>query len=325
MQHSTRRMTMKKVEDLFAVEYGTSFGLNALTPCSAASKYAVNFVARTSKNNGVTSVVERIADVEPLPAGTLTVAVGGSVLETFLQPAPYYTGFHVLTLVPKTEMSDEVKLYYCACIRANRYRYSYGRQANKTLRDILIPDLQEVSRFVGNSKIPDYSGMMLPLENKKTAFDTALWKEFRYDMIFDVKKGKRVTKFDLKPGDTPFLSAVDKNNGIREFAGLTPLFDGNAITVNYNGSVGEAFYQDKPFWASDDINVLVPKFQLNKYIAMFLTTLIRHEKYRFNYGRKWYKERMEEHAIKLPANPDGTPDFNFMEQYIKSLPYSAAV
>jgi hypothetical protein len=127
------------------------------------------------------------------------------------------------------------------------------------------------------------------------------------------------------PGNTPFLGAIDKNNGIREYAGLVALHAGNTITVNYNGSVGEAFYQAEPYWASDDINVLYPKFELNKYIAMFLISVIRQDKYRFNYGRKWHKERMEESYMKLPVAADGNPDFAFMERYIKSLSYSASI
>ena len=107
------------------------------------------------------------------------------------------------------------------------------------------------------------------------------------------------------------------------------LHQGNTITVSYNGSIAEAFYQATKFWATDDVNVLYPKFALNRYIAMFLITLIHREKYRFNYGRKWDKELMESSLIKLPAVKIATnkyePDWQFMEDYIKSLPYSSCL
>ena len=35
-----------------------------------------------------------------------------------------------------------------ACLRANRYRYSYGRQANRTLRDIGLPDPSRLPEWV---------------------------------------------------------------------------------------------------------------------------------------------------------------------------------
>jgi type I restriction enzyme M protein len=58
---------------------------------------------------------------------------------------------------------------------------------------------------------------------------------------------------------------------------------------------------------------------------MFLTTIIRLEKYRFNYGRKWNKKRMEESSIKLPSTAGGKPDWRFMEDFIKGLPYSSGL
>lgn len=316
---------MKRIDELFDVRYGVNLELNALTLCDAGSKYAVNFIARTSRNNGLTAIVERRADIEPIPAGTLTVAGGGAVLETFLQNEPYYSGRDLFYLTPRVTMTDEIKLYYCACVRANKYRYAYGRQANKTLHEIKIPDISEIPDFVKNSTMPDCSYVTKPLCEEKLELNTQNWKAFRYDEIFYIEKGERITKLDLIPGETPFIGAIDKNNGIRQFAGIVPLYREGAITVNYNGSVGDAFYQDKPFWASDDINVLIPKFKFNKYIAFFFITLIKREKYRYNYGRKWHKERMEESIFRLPVTKNGSPDFDFMERYIKSVPYSAGI
>lgn len=43
---------------------------------------------------------------------------------------------------------------------------------------------------------------------------------------------------------------------------------------------------------------------------------------RFGYGRKWTIEKMKETIIKLLCLADGMPDFIYMENYIKSLPYS---
>ena len=61
---------------------------------------------------------------------------------------------------------------------------------------------------------------------------------------------------------------------------------------------------------------------MNKYIALFITTLINHEKFRFAYGRAVYSNVISGLTIKLPTNSKGTIDWQFMENYIKSLPYS---
>ena len=150
--------------------------------------------------------------------------------------------------------------------------------------------------------------------------DVSTWQIFRYGDIFDIKKGKWLTKEDFVAGNTPFIDAIDANNGYRDFIEQAPIHQGNTITVNYNGSVGEAFYQPQPYWASDDVNVLYPKFRFNMYIGMFLIPLIKKEKYRFNYGRKWESTRMKDSEIRLPVDENGEIDVDFMENYIKLLP-----
>lgn len=106
--------------------------------------------------------------------------------------------------------------------------------------------------------------------------------------------------------------------------GQKPIHKGNTISLSYNGSVGEAFYQPDDYWATDDVNALYlkPKYgELNPALALFICTVIKLDKYRFSYGRKWTLENMEETMIKLPVTSIGEPDWQFMEDYMKSLPY----
>jgi hypothetical protein len=45
-------------------------------------------------------------------------------------------------------MTNDELLFYCCCIRANQYRYSYGRQANRTLKQLQIPSRTAIPRWV---------------------------------------------------------------------------------------------------------------------------------------------------------------------------------
>ena len=102
------------------------------------------------------------------------------------------------------------------------------------------------------------------------ALDIQTWKDFELESLFNFSKGKRLTKADMIPGNLNYLGAISENNGIREKIEADYSWKPNCITINYNGSVGEAFYQSKPFWASDDVNVLYAKdfWNMNKYIAI---------------------------------------------------------
>lgn len=86
--------------------------------------------------------------------------------------------------------------------------------------------------------------------------DFSTWKKYRLGDLFEIKKGKRLTAEDQTEGNTPYIGAIDSNNGIANHIGQDPIHLGNTISLSYNGSVGEAFYQLVPFWATDDVNVL---------------------------------------------------------------------
>lgn len=311
-----------KVKDLFAVKYGVNLELITLETVSRNEKDGVNFVARTAENNGVVARVRIIDGIAPQPAGVLSCAGGGSVLATFVQTEPFYSGRDLYTLTPKKEMSLQEKLYWCMCIKANAYKYTYGRQANKTLKDIELPDT--VPEWVHATLISPYT--TANVNNALPLLGLEKWGEFTLGQLFSFVKGKRLTKENMIEGNTNYLGAISDNNGIRQLIDAPAIFQANCITVNYNGSVGEAFYQSEPFWATDDVNVLYAKgWNLNKYIALFIATVIKANRYKFSYGRKWTMEKMKESSIKLPITSQGLPDWDYIERYIKSLPYSERI
>ena len=315
------------VSYLFEVRYGHSLELNRLA--RADHIHGVAFVSRKMGDNGISAFVKPIPGVDPAPAGDISCALGGNgVLTTHLQEQPFYVGRDVAILRPKIELSKAQILFYCLCIRSNRFRYSYGRQANKTLRSILVPALADLPPWVGAIDVTMFDGSAAPAASHAVSpLSDQTWGLFKISRLFDLKKGKRLTKAQLRtrPGPIPFIGAIDSNNGVAASVDIA-IHEGGTITVNYNGAgVADSFYQPVAFWASDDVNVLYPKFEITPAIALFIATVIGKEKYRFSYGRKWHLERMRESVIHLPVDGTGEPDFNYMEAYIKSLPFSSQI
>jgi hypothetical protein len=137
-QLGTDKWAFFKVSDLFEVKYGINMELDT---CIQADKYdpkAINFVARTENNNGVTGLVKIVDGKIPHSAGLITCAGGGSVLSTFVQTKPFYSGRDLYLLIPKKDMSIYLKLFIITLIKSNKYRYSYGRQANVTLPNLIL-------------------------------------------------------------------------------------------------------------------------------------------------------------------------------------------
>lgn len=303
-----------KISDLFTIEYPHTLIFAELSP----DANGINFVSSQGGNNSVVGRVAATEGVKLYPAGVITVPLKGTVLAAHVQMEPCYVAHQIAVLTAKHPMTLQEKLFYCTCIQKNAFRFSYGRQADKTLKDIDLPDtVPEWVAEVAVTPITTRNVTTHPISKEN-------WSEYRMSDLFRFVKGRRLTKADMIDGDTNYLGAISENNGVRQHIQVESedISAPNCITVNYNGSVGEAFYQAEPFWASDDVNILYADgWEMNKYNALFIVTVIKANRYRFSYGRKWTLEKMKDTILKLPQAEDGTPDFAYMEEYIKALPY----
>lgn len=340
-------MNLVTISSLFNIFPGNSLELNRLEQ-TVLTEESIAFVSRKMNDNGIAAYVKPIPNLKPFPAGTITCALSGNgVLSTFIQEKEFYTAYHISCLTPKFEMSKAIILYYCMCIKHNKYKYGFGRQANKTLKDILVPDLSSIPPLINYSELNVFKNVQDSVNNTFIELDSSKWKTFTYNDIFEIKKGYYNKKPPIVNSNAgiPFIGATEKNNGITCWIDPSDLkkyskdgsikysepienkiFRENCITVSNNGSVGEAFYQESPFTCSHDINPLYLKDRpLNVYIAMFLISLIKAEKYRWGFGRKWRPSRMPNSIIKLPVDLHGDPDWVFMESYIKTLKFSSQI
>ncbi len=194
-----------------------------------------------------------------------------------------------------------------------------------------IDTLKEYSTFLFYNRLADTVSNKA-VSNQKLELDFSNWKPVRLGWdekepngLFEVKGSKttsiRILEKDNVSGERkyPFITTQATNNGIR---GWYNIFtdEGNILTVD-SAVVGFCAYQPLSFTASDHVEKLMPKFKLNVFRAMFLTTLINLEQKKISYGRKFNQDRINATIIKLPFK-DGKIDWEFLENYIKGLPYS---
>lgn len=167
--------------------------------------------------------------------------------------------------------------------------------------------------------------------SKKICLSDRKWKLFRMkDIITDIHNGKSYNASDLVISDTedyvPYVTRTDENNGIslcveeKEYVGLEK---GKAITIGDTTST--IFYQQFDFITGPHIIVIRADW-FNVYTASFLISLLNMEKYRYPvFGRAFSKELIQETVIPLPVNKNGEPDYEFMVNYMQSLPYSSNI
>ena len=154
------------------------------------------------------------------------------------------------------------------------------------------------------------------------------WKYFHLtgdNGIFDIENCKcsNASKLLEDGNDIQYIGAKKSSNGLMRTVKYNDqlVTKGNCIVLicDGQGSVGYTNYMEFDFIGSTTLSVGYND-NLNRYNAMFLVTILDLERYRYSYGRK-YRSNLSEVKIKLPTTKEGTPDWEFMEEYIKQLNY----
>lgn len=152
--------------------------------------------------------------------------------------------------------------------------------------------------------------------------DTSGWKEFRIGDLFEACLSKDdIQPKDFVEGKIPLVSSGKENNGIIAFVEdkKARQWEANTLTIDMFGKV---FYQENPYFAVSHgrVNILLPKISMTKGCLQFMGCAIEKvtlQKYAFNEmctGTKVLKDN-----IKLPATPNGAPDWAYMESYMANL------
>lgn len=195
--------------------------------------------------------------------------------------------------------------------------------------------LAMLSTYYGADKFKIIQSSKNKIDIQKWHFFKIFDKDHPQESLFKVPsiKGDLKEK-DCLDGNIALVSASKYNSGIVKYIddagdGKAEIFNGNAITADMFCNV---FYQDEKFYSVSHgrVNVLIPNFEMNKYTALFIITLLKCEQYKYPYGRNLYMDEIKNTNIKLPAkkindekgNTIYEPDWQYMENYIKSLPYA---
>ncbi len=192
-----------------------------------------------------------------------------------------------------------------------------------------------------------------PLTTKNTvgnglALNVDEWKEFKVDSIFIMHNGKGITKEEIEDnaGDFTVVQSGEENNGVIgkidksycEVMNYT-FTEKPCLTVARSGSAGFVSFQRYGCVVGDSAKILLLQVE-NPTIGLyiFLQTILTAQRFKYAYGRKVTETKYMNDTIKLPIqhNADGTPyidpnhtyskdgyvpDWQFMEDYMKALPY----
>ena len=305
-------MNTCKVSDLFKISSGNGFELNSF----ALNSQGINFVARGSKDNGVVAKVNPIIGIPPFPAGAITVAASGSVMESFLQTEPFYTSYHIFILTPKENMNDAVKLFYCMCLRKNKFKYSYGRQANETLADLQIPRLEDIPFEFKNFSLQDFkfrliNSIQMEDLNEKSSSSTDEDELVPLTNLFSLHNGissDKVIRSNKSKSENwiPFIRpSFRQSTSIDSYVNKTLIPENKVfskgtlyVSTNGQGSHTYSYVSATEFVPNSDVCVLLPLRPMCIREKLFYAMCISKNRFKFSYGRKPKGKKLEE--ILLP-------------------------
>lgn len=297
-------------------------------------------IGHCKEDNGVTCWTEKLDDYK-LYDHHKTISLGDrGCFVAYVQPIDFYIGTRVKALTSRNKDSNVYQLQFITtCINLEQFKFCYGRNATDKVSDITIK-LPAIKTKRGKYK-PDWQYMESYIKEstkqieKTKNLDSSLklniqdWKEFSLNDIFTNIEDGKVTKTEvLDEGNNICYCGAKKNNNsvIQKYAyNKKYISRGNCIAMicDGQGSIGYNTYQKDDFIATVNLS-LGYNNKINKYNGLFLVTVLDLERPKFSFGRK-RKATLKSAKIKLPAikKSDGTyvPDWKFMENYIKSLPY----
>lgn len=213
---------------------------------------------------------------------------------------------------------NEIDIYELIGKNINRSAF------NSSVHNPIPLDIANWDDFKLGINRKDYNAIIRKNKNK----DNLLQNLF----IFD--KGERIVEYSRIAGDIPLITASSYNNGrtsmIDREDGLDrkKMLCKNKITIDMFCNV---YFHHYEYFSDDNVHTLSfvnPEYEKhlqNPYINLFLTTILSLFKDKFEFGRQVRLKRLEKLHIKLPVDSNGRPDWIFMENYIKSLPYSSSI
>jgi|SRR3989344_355952 len=234
---------MSKIADYFNATYG-----KVKDPFGDFAVGNTPFISSGDTDNGVVGFFDR----KPMYKNVISVARTGSVGSSFYHPYSCVINSDCIVLEPKQKFTQEKMLVFVTLLRKNIYRYSYARKV--TPERLLATEIADsFNHILKNINIIEkIRKLKKSKSDKRFSLTDRKWRLFDYPQVFDLTKGYYNNRPKLDGDGIPFISATENNNGITDFVTRegTKIFLAKSITISNDGSVGNAFYQEKEFTCS---------------------------------------------------------------------------
>lgn len=290
---------------------------------------------------GVNEGFACFSNSDSITSNAMTISLNGVGTGTaFVHNYPFNMNSDCGLVKTKEKISIKALQFISVMINNNKDKFNYGYKANETRLlnlSIKLPIngdgdidyefmelyMQQMESNLLNKEIDYVESKLKEIGPKKDVKELykCNWKKFNVKDIFEtIQRGKRLKTAEHISGYTPYVSSTALNNGVDRFIGNKENvreFE-NCLSLANSGSVGSCFYEPFNFIASDHITHLKNN-SFNKYHYLFMATMLSRLSDKYNFNREINDARISKEIILLPIKNDNTPDYDYMEQYIKNI------
>ena len=346
----------KKLSEVKWGEYrlGDLFEVNSYTKRFDANKVIVlengkyPYVVRMSNNNGQKGYIDE--DEIYLNEGN-TISFGQDTATMFYQERPYFTGDKIKILKAKFREFDKSNAQFFLTTMAKSFEsFSWGRSSfsvdiiekqiislpvkggtidfdfissfiaeleAERIKELEAERIKELEAHLTVTGLKDY----ILTEEEHSVLDSYEdweWNTFNLEDLFGKStRGKRLKSADRIPGELPFVTAGEADEGISDFIGNdVAIFSENTTTIDMFGSAKYRNYK----YGGDDHVAVVHTETLHQLASIFVTSAIHKSSHsgQFDYSKNFYAKDADALNIQLPSR-GGRPDYECMATFISAV------
>ena len=325
-----------RLGDLFEIQNTLSFNADQLT---FGTEY--DYITRTSQNQGILQETGFVNKENINDAGTWSL--GLLQMDFFYRRKPWYAGQFIRKIIPKFEVTESSVLFFTTLLNKQKPKLLsvLVRDVDKTFLNIVIRipvldtgeiDFDFINSFIAELEaerikeleayltVTGFKDYILTEEehNVLDSYKEWVWNTFNLEDLFGKStRGKRLKSADRIPGELPFVTAGEADEGISDFIGNdVAVFSENTTTIDMFGSAKYRNYR----YGGDDHVAIVHTEALPKLASIFVTSAIHKSSHngQFDYSKNFYAKDADALNIQLPSE-NGLPDYERMATFISAI------
>jgi hypothetical protein len=307
------------------------------------------YFTRTAVNNGILGYVDYLDEEHKIKGNTL--AIGMIEMRFHYMEDDFYAGQFTKTAFPIFKgFNKRIALYFITLFgkyqsifqsmlvrdfestfnniqillpvsSQGKIDFIYMENYIRELETIRIHGLETYLKTTGLADYELSNGELQIVSSYKTS--KTKFNIFKIIDIFDVKNTQSILSSAIaeNSGNTPYLTASATNNAVGTYIEYDKRFVDKGDCIFIGGKTFVVSYQEKDFYSNDSHNLALYLKAIDKKTRenqLFMVSAIyKSLGTKYTWGDSISKKKIQTDTISLPADDLGTPDYNYMTQFIR--------